>query len=110
MERMDKGIDSELFTCFTKNNLTRLELSIPDLFSKIIKFTTITPSLKSTGTIIIRNIIRNYMKVIRNNLSSEKLPLCQNTLKLLIIMNSHDLATTKELLESFTYNLNLKVY
>ena len=50
------------------------------------------------------------MKAIRSNLSSEKLPLCQNTLKLLIIMNSHDLATIKELLESFTYNLNLKVY
>ncbi|CAI2172221.1 19997_t:CDS:10 [Funneliformis geosporum] len=44
------------------DNLTRLELSIPDLFSKIIKFTTITPSLKSTGTIIIRNVIRNYMR------------------------------------------------
>ncbi|RIA94625.1 ribosome 60S biogenesis N-terminal-domain-containing protein [Glomus cerebriforme] len=91
-----------------RNNLMRLELSMPDLFSKIIKFTTTIPSLKSSGTIIIRNIIRNYMKVIRNNLCSEKLPLCQNTLKLLIIMNSHDLVTTKELLESFTYNLNLK--
>ncbi|CAG8560992.1 3093_t:CDS:10 [Funneliformis mosseae] len=90
------------------DNLTRLELSIPDLFSKIIKFTTITPSLKSTGTIVIRNVIRNYMRVIRNNLSSEKLPLCQNTLKLLIIMNSHDPSISKELLESFTYNLNLK--
>lgn len=83
---------------------------MPDLFSKIIKFTTTVPSLKPTGTIIIRNIIRNYMKIIRNSLSSEKLPLCQNTLKLLIVMNSHDLVTTKELLESFTYNLNLKVY
>ncbi|GBC41626.2 ribosome 60S biogenesis N-terminal-domain-containing protein [Rhizophagus irregularis DAOM 181602=DAOM 197198] len=91
-----------------RNNLTRLELSMPDLFSKIIKFTTTVPSLKPTGTIIIRNIIRNYMKIIRNSLSSEKLPLCQNTLKLLIVMNSHDLVTTKELLESFTYNLNLK--
>jgi hypothetical protein len=83
---------------------------MPDLFSKIIKFTTIIPSLKSTGTIIIRIIMRNYMKMIRNNLSLEKLPLCQNTLKLLIAMNSHDLVTTRELLESFTYNLNLKVY
>ncbi|GES88332.1 ribosome 60S biogenesis N-terminal-domain-containing protein [Rhizophagus clarus] len=91
-----------------RNNLTRLELSMPDLFSKIIKFTTTVPSLKSTGTIIIRNIIRNYMKIIRNNLSPEKLPLCQNTLKLLIVMNSHDLVTTRELLESFTYNINLK--
>src|SRR3990170_1720593 len=97
------------FTYFAKNNLTRIELSIPDLLSKIIKFTTITPSLKSTGKIIIRNVIRNYMRAIGNNLFSERLPLCQNTLKLLVVMNSHDPAISKELLESFTYNLNLKV-
>ncbi|CAG8541187.1 5542_t:CDS:2 [Dentiscutata heterogama] len=86
-----------------ENNITKLEVPIPDLFAKIIQYTTKTPSLKSTGTIIIRNVLRNYMKVIIRNLSSDRYPLCQATLRLLIMMNSHDITTTRELQESFPY-------
>ncbi|CAJ0843661.1 7056_t:CDS:10 [Entrophospora sp. SA101] len=65
------------------------------------------PSLKSIGTIIIRRIIRNYMKTIDRNLSSDRLPLCQSTLRLLIMMNSHDISTTRELQETFHFNLKV---
>ncbi|RIB18938.1 ribosome 60S biogenesis N-terminal-domain-containing protein [Gigaspora rosea] len=83
----------------------RIEGPIPDVFAKIIQYTANTPSLRSTGTIIIRNILRNYMKTIIRNLSSDRYPLCQSTLRLLIMMNSHDITTTRELQESFPYGI-----
>ncbi|CAG8516621.1 23336_t:CDS:2, partial [Racocetra persica] len=88
-----------------EKNIAKPEVPILDVFAKIIQYTTNTPSLRSTGTIIIRNILRNYMKPIIRNLSSDQYPLCQATLRLLIVINSHDITTTRELQESFPYGL-----
>ncbi|CAG8450593.1 16464_t:CDS:10 [Cetraspora pellucida] len=98
----------ELFQAWDQQiekNIAKPEVPILDLFAKIIQHTTNTPSLRSTGTIIIRNILRNYMKPIIRNLSSDQYPLCQATLRLLIVINSHDITTTRELQETFPYGL-----
>ncbi|CAG8441879.1 9449_t:CDS:10 [Acaulospora morrowiae] len=88
------------------NDMTKLETSILELFAKLIQYTSIVSSLRSTGTILIRNILKNYMRTLIRNLSCTRLPTVQATLKLLLAMNSHEIAITRELYAEFPFGSN----
>ncbi|CAG8618200.1 725_t:CDS:10 [Paraglomus brasilianum] len=57
---------------------------------------------RASGNSIIKRILTNYMKIIYRNLNG-RIPLCQATLKMLVAMNSHSLAMTRELTETFHF-------
>ncbi|CAG8450920.1 8097_t:CDS:10 [Ambispora leptoticha] len=89
------------------HNITRLQISIPDLLAKILDFanSNTTSIAKTTGTLITRNVTRNYMKTIHQNLTSGNIPLCQATLRLLIAVNSCGASTAHEIYQNFNFGM-----
>ncbi|CAG8579793.1 1637_t:CDS:10 [Paraglomus occultum] len=84
-----------------KHNITKIEVLIVDLLAKVIDNTNIAAA-RASGNSIIKRILTNYMKIIYRNLGG-RIPLCQATLKMLVAMNSHSLAMTRELTETFHF-------
>ncbi|KAJ3092571.1 hypothetical protein HK102_005609 [Quaeritorhiza haematococci] len=64
-------------------------------------------TLKTTIVAVIRNIMRSHMKPVYRNLSSGSLHVVQATLRLLIAMSSFSTSTTKELFDTFNFNLKV---
>ncbi|KAG9299938.1 hypothetical protein G9A89_009666 [Geosiphon pyriformis] len=84
--------------------ITRLQVAIPDLLSKLLDSLKNSKS-RPTGTLIARNITRQYMKIIHQNLSSGNTPLCQATLRLLISINSFGVTMIREIYPNFYFGM-----
>jgi len=84
-----------------QHNINKIEVLIVDLLAKVINNTN-TAATRASGNSIIKRILTNYMKIIYRNLGG-RIPLCQATLKMLLAMNSHSLAMTRELTETFHF-------
>ncbi|KAJ3040726.1 nucleolar pre-ribosomal-associated protein 1 [Rhizophlyctis rosea] len=98
---------AELFRIweFQQNNqIDKLETVIFDVLAHIIPVLKMTGH-RSSGTAIVRNIIRNHMKAIYRNLSSGKYTVIQSTLRLMVSIAGYTQSTTRELQETFNFTM-----
>ncbi|KAK9722923.1 hypothetical protein K7432_002308 [Basidiobolus ranarum] len=87
-----------------KNSLPQLEVLIVDVLAKVVLLTN-TPITRANGVNITRRIFRNYMKTLYRNLSSGRVGLICATIQLLIAMTKHTLQTTREMIDTFNFEL-----
>ncbi|CAG8444868.1 16777_t:CDS:10 [Acaulospora colombiana] len=65
--------DSSTDNRSSAKGITKLETPILELFSKLVQYTSIIPPLRSTGTILIRSILKTYMRtLVKTNVLENK--------------------------------------
>lgn len=92
----------------SKNNLQAIEISILDTIKLFLDLCR-TPIIRSSGVSLIRRILQQQMRYVYRNLTTPRILLQQSTLKLLVSMNSFSSATTRELMDTFNFQLNVCV-
>ncbi|KAJ3294460.1 hypothetical protein HK104_003568 [Borealophlyctis nickersoniae] len=86
------------------NKVDRLEVIILEVLSRVIPVAKMVGS-RSIGTGMVRNVIRNHMKILYRNLSSGKHVVIQSTLRLLVAVTGYGQGTTRELQETFNFTM-----
>ncbi|ORX90170.1 hypothetical protein K493DRAFT_340197 [Basidiobolus meristosporus CBS 931.73] len=87
-----------------KNSLPQLEVIIVDVLARVIRLTN-TPITRANGVNIARRVFRNYLKTVYRNLSSGRVGLICATIELLTAMTKHTLQTTREMIDTFNFEL-----
>ncbi|KAI9288533.1 ribosome 60S biogenesis N-terminal-domain-containing protein [Umbelopsis sp. AD052] len=98
----------ELFAIWelqNQNNVQALETSILDVIKLFLDLCH-SPVIRSSGVSLIRRILQQQLRYIYRNLTAPRIMLQHSTLRLLISMNSFSASTTRELLDTFNFQLN----
>lgn len=66
-----------------------------------------SPVIRSSGVSLIRRILQQQLRYIYRNLTAPRIMLQHSTLRLLISMNSFSASTTREMLDTFNFQLNV---
>ncbi|KAJ3124397.1 hypothetical protein HK098_001168 [Nowakowskiella sp. JEL0407] len=90
-----------------EKNVTRIEIVVVDVLYRIIPATSHC-DLHAVTSSVVRKILRNHMKAVHRNLSSNRPQLIQSTLRMLIAIVSHSSSSAKELLN--VLNLTMKPF
>jgi Ribosome 60S biogenesis N-terminal len=95
-----------LTTKFPQNNVQALETSILDVIKLFLDLCH-SPVIRSSGVSLIRRILQQQLRYIYRNLTAPRIMLQHSTLRLLISMNSFSASTTREMLDTFNFQLNV---